>query len=397
MGVLSHLEPKPVFDYFEKLCAVPHGSGNTKLISDLCASFARELGLKYRQEDCNNLIIWKDASAGYENAAPVILQGHMDMVCAQAEDCTKDMSREGLDLRTDGTYVWADKTSLGGESCVSVRRSGLQGGHSGAEIDKGRGNAVQLMGRALYGAMEQVGALRIADLRGGQFDNVICPRCDAVVAVPAGKEEEFTSFVRKFDRIMKNELSVADGGVTLSCAAVSGTAAYDADASARMLHALLVMPQGVQVMSPDFPGLVQTSQNLGVITAEDDGLRFSLSIRSSVASEKEMLLQKVRAIVTFAGGTVSTRGDYPAWQYARQSPLRDTVMAAYKRVTGKDGVALAIHAGLECGLLAGKMPGLDAVSFGPELLDIHSPRERLGVASVERMYQLVCEILKNCR
>ena len=95
MGVLSHLDPKPVFDYFEKLCAVPHGSGNTKLISDLCASFARELGLKYRQEDCNNLIIWKDASAGYENAAPVILQGHMDMVCAQTEDCTKDMSREG--------------------------------------------------------------------------------------------------------------------------------------------------------------------------------------------------------------------------------------------------------------------------------------------------------------
>jgi dipeptidase D len=120
MGVLSHLEPKPVFDYFEKLCAVPHGSGNTKLISDLCASFARELGLKYRQEDCNNLIIWKDASAGYENAAPVILQGHMDMVCAQTEDCTKDMSREGLDLRTDGTYVWADKTSLGGDDCIAV-------------------------------------------------------------------------------------------------------------------------------------------------------------------------------------------------------------------------------------------------------------------------------------
>ena len=482
MAVLKGLKPEKVFAYFEKLCSVPHGSGNTKIISDLCVDFAKELGLKYRQEPCNNVVIWKPASPGHESAEPIILQGHIDMVCAKTDDCTKDMTREGLDLMTDGEWVWADKTSLGGdnciaaamilailsddtlvhppieavftvdeevgmdgafaldcsdlkgkkllnldselegvftvscagglradcflpaarqalggESCFSVSLSGLQGGHSGAEIDKGRGNAVQLMGRALYGAMEQVGALRIADLRGGQFDNVICPRCDAVVAVPAGKEEEFTSFVRKFDRIMKNELSVADGGVTLSCAAVSGTAAYDADASARMLHALLVIPQGVQVMSPDFPGLVQTSQNLGVITAEDDGLRFSLSIRSSVASEKEMLLQKVRAIVTFAGGTVSTRGDYPAWQYARQSPLRDTVMAAYKRVTGKDGVALAIHAGLECGLLAGKMPGLDAVSFGPELLDIHSPRERLGVASVERMYQLVCEILKNCR
>ena len=481
MPILDHLEPQAVFSYFEQLCAIPHGSGNTKAISDFLVRFAATHHLRCIQDAHNNIVIFSPGTPGYESAAPVILQGHMDMVCETAPDCTKDMACEGLDLFVDGDTIGARGTTLGGDDGIAVAMAlaildaddiphpplevvitvdeetgmlgaaaldasvlkgrtmlnldsedegvltvscaggnvsvctlpvtrapfsgtaltvtvgGLLGGHSGAEIDKGRGNAVQLMGRALYGAMEQVGALRIADLRGGQFDNVICPRCDAVVAVPAGKEEEFTSFVRKFDRIMKNELSVADGGVTLSCAAVSGTAAYDADASARMLHALLVMPQGVQVMSPDFPGLVQTSQNLGVITAEDDGLRFSLSIRSSVASEKEMLLQKVRAIVTFAGGTVSTRGDYPAWQYARQSPLRDTVMAAYKRVTGKDGVALAIHAGLECGLLAGKMPGLDAVSFGPELLDIHSPRERLGVASVERMYQLVCEILKNCR
>lgn len=481
MPILDHLEPQAVFSYFEQLCAIPHGSGNTKAISDFLVRFAAAHHLRCIQDAHNNVVIFSPGTPGYETAAPVILQGHMDMVCETAPDCTKDMTREGLDLFVDGDTIGARGTTLGGDDGIAVAMAlaildaddiphppleivitvdeetgmlgaaaldasvlkgrtmlnldsedegvltvscaggnvsvctlpvtrapfsgtaltvtvgGLLGGHSGAEIDKGRGNAVQLMGRALYGAMEQVGALRIADLRGGQFDNVICPRCDAVVAVPAGKEEEFTSFVRKFDRIMKNELSVADGGVTLSCAAVSGTAAYDADASARMLHALLVMPQGVQVMSPDFPGLVQTSQNLGVITAEDDGLRFSLSIRSSVASEKEMLLQKVRAIITFAGGTVSTRGDYPAWQYARQSPLRDTVMAAYKRVTGKDGVALAIHAGLECGLLAGKMPGLDAVSFGPELLDIHSPRERLGVASVERMYQLVCEILKNCR
>ena len=481
MRVLEGLQPAAALGFFETLCAIPHGSRDTKAISDYCVRFAQERGLSWQQDASNNVIIRKPASPGYEDHPTVILQGHLDMVCEKDADCDIDFSKDGLRLRHDDTYIFADGTTLGGDDGIAVayalavldsselkpppleavftvdeeigmlgaaaldmsglqgrvllnidsedegiltvscaggahaavripmtanecaldsaeiRISGLKGGHSGAEIDKGRGNAVQLMGRALYGAMEQVGALRIADLRGGQFDNVICPRCDAVVAVPAGKEEEFTSFVRKFDRIMKNELSVADGGVTLSCAAVSGTAAYDADASARMLHALLVMPQGVQVMSPDFPGLVQTSQNLGVITAEDDGLRFSLSIRSSVASEKEMLLQKVRAIVTFAGGTVSTRGDYPAWQYARQSPLRDTVMAAYKRVTGKDGVALAIHAGLECGLLAGKMPGLDAVSFGPELLDIHSPRERLGVASVERMYQLVCEILKNCR
>ena len=227
MGVLSHLEPKPVFDYFEKLCAVPHGSGNTKLISDLCVGFAKELGLRYRQEACNNLIIWKDGSAGYEQSEPIILQGHIDMVCAKTDECAKDMAREGLDLRTDGEWVWADQTSLGGdngnavarsvarigggtrrhppleavctdgafaldcsdlkgkkllnldseeegiftvscaggmradctlpgkreplggESCYAVTISGLQGGHSGGDIDKGRGSANALMGRVL--------------------------------------------------------------------------------------------------------------------------------------------------------------------------------------------------------------------------------------------------------
>ena len=408
MGVLSHLEPKAVFDYFERLCAVPHGSGNTRIISDLCVTMAQELGLRYRQEDCNNVIIWKDASPGYEGAAPVILQGHMDMVCAQTEDCPKDMAREGLDLATDGQYVWAEKTSLGGDDCIAVaaifailaddslphppleavitvdeetgmdgavaldcsdlkgRRllnldseeegvftvscagglradcflpavkeplngeacftvtiSGLQGGHSGAEIDKGRGSANDLISRVLYSAMERLGALRIADLRGGQFDNVICPRCDAVVAVPAGKAADFAAFIREFDGILKNEYAATDSGVTLTCGEAEAGAAYSAQASSRMLHVLLALPQGVQVMSADFPGLVQTSLNLGVI--------------------------------------------------------------------------MATHGGLECGLLINKMPGLDAVSLGPELHDIHSPRERLGVASTARMYALVCEVLKNCR
>ena len=299
-------------------------------------------------------------------------------------------------LRAD-CFLPAVREPLNGEACFTVTISGLQGGHSGAEIDKGRGSANDLISRVLYSAMERLGTLRIADLRGGQFDNVICPRCDAVAAVPAGKAADFAAFIREFDGILKDEYAATDSGVTLTCAAAEAGAAYSADASSRMLHVLLALPQGVQVMSADFPGLVQTSLNLGVITAGDDGLHFSFSIRSSVATQKEMLLQRVRAIVEYAGGTVSTRGDYPAWQYARQSPLRDTVMAAYRDITGQDGVIMATHGGLECGLLINKMPGLDAVSLGPELHDIHSPRERLGVASTARMYALVCEVLKNCR
>ena len=120
MAVLKGLKPEKVFAYFEKLCSVPHGSGNTKIISDLCVSFAEELGLKYRQEPCNNVVIWKPASPGCESAEPIILQGHIDMVCAKTDDCTKDMTCEGLDLMTDGEWVWADKTSLGGDNCIAV-------------------------------------------------------------------------------------------------------------------------------------------------------------------------------------------------------------------------------------------------------------------------------------
>ena len=120
MAALNGLKPEKVFEYFEKLCSVPHGSGNTKLISDLCVGFAKELGLRYRQEACDNLIIWKDGSAGYEQSEPIILQGHIDMVCAKTDECTKDMAREGLDLCTDGEWVWADQTSLGGDNGIAV-------------------------------------------------------------------------------------------------------------------------------------------------------------------------------------------------------------------------------------------------------------------------------------
>ena len=339
MAALKGLRPEKVFEYFEKLCSVPHGSGNTKIISDLCVGFAKELGLRYRQEACNNLIIWKDGSAGYEQSEPIILQGHIDMVCAKTDECAKDMAAEGLDLRTDGEWVWADQTSLGGdngiavamilailaddtlphppleavftvdeevgmdgafaldcsdlkgkkllnldseeegiftvscaggmradctlpgkreplggESCYAVTLSGLQGGHSGGDIDKGRGSANALMGRVLYSAMEQLPGLRLAAIQGGRFDNVICSRCDAVIAVPAGKEADLEQFIRGFDATLKNEYAGCDAGVTLECAKTEAASAVSAETTSVMLHTLLALPQGVEEMSADFPG-----------------------------------------------------------------------------------------------------------------------------------------------
>lgn len=482
MGILSGLEPKNVFEYFEQLCSVPHGSGNTKQISDLCVRFAREHGLTYRQDGVNNVVIWKTGSAGYETAEPVILQGHIDMVCAKTADCAKDMAKEGLDLVTDGKSVWADKTSLGGDDGIAVamilailadetlphppleavftvdeevgmdgafaldcsdlmgRRllnidseeegvftvscaggvradsflpgtrapltgeagyavtlSGLLGGHSGAEIDKGRANANHLMGRVLYMAMEECPGLRVADLRGGTFDNVICRHCEAKVAVPANRAAAFEAFVKKLEAVLQNEYAAGDPGLTLKCERVGLDAALDAETTERILHVLFALPQGVQEMSFDFPGLVQTSLNLGVISVEPDGLHFTYSIRSSIASQKELLRRKLRSVVEYAGGTVSERGDYPNWQYRKDSAFRELVLGAYRDLTGKEGRVDATHGGLECGLFIAKIPGLDAVSLGPDLKDIHSVRERLDVASTARVYALVCEVLRRCR
>lgn len=482
MAVLSGLEPKAVFEYFEKLCAVPHGSHNTKQISDLCVSFAQELGLRWRQDEVNNVVIWKEASPGYEGAEAVILQGHIDMVCVKTEDCPKDMAREGLDLRTDGEWVWADRTSLGGDNGIAVAMilailadntlphppleavftvdeevgmdgafaldcsdlkgkklvnldseeegvftvscaggvrldcflpgkqeplsgetgytltlSGLLGGHSGGDIHRGRASANQAMGRALYSAMERVPGLRVSDIRGGKFDNVICSRNDALVAVPAGREGDFEAFIKEFDGVLKNEYTGVDDGIALCCEKRELDGALSPAATEHILRTLLVIPQGVQAMNVDFHGLVQTSLNLGVMGMEADGLHFSISVRSCIASQKAMLVQRLRAILEMGGGTVSERSDYPGWQYARQSALREDVLAAWKAVSGREGKIEATHGGLECGLFIEKIPGLDAVSMGPELHDVHSVKERLSVPSTKLAYELTCELLKRSK
>lgn len=480
MNVLSELEPKEVFAYFEKLCSVPHGSGNTKQISDLCAGFARDLGLTYRQDEHNNLVIWKPASPGYENAAPVILQGHMDMVCAQAPDCPKDMRREGLDLATDGAWVWAEGTSLGGDNGIAVAMilailadsacphppleavitsdeevglvgafamdcsdlkgrqllnldseeegvftvscsggvrmdcflparqaplsgetgrvltvSGLHGGHSGVDINKGRASANQLLGRVLYAAAERIPGLRLADMRGGKFENVICPRSQGTVAVPAGQAADFEAFIREFEGVLKTEYASRDEGVTLSCEPASPGSALTPEDTRRVLRTLLVLPQGVQAMSADFPGLVQTSLNLGVLDLREDGLSATVSIRSCVASQVDMLRQRVQAILETGGGTAEPRSPYPGWLYQRESAMRQRLMDLYQSLTGREATLEATHGGLECGIFVQKLPGLDAVSLGPNLRDVHSPRERLDVASTARVYRLVREFLRG--
>ena len=278
-----------------------------------------------------------------------------------------------------------------------VTISGLKGGHSGMNINQGRGNANCLMARTLYSAMERCPSLRVSDLTGGQFDNVICLRADALAAVSAADAPAFEAFIKEFDATLKNEYAVTDGGISLVCEKADVPAAFSAADTSRLLHVLLALPQGVQEMSADFPGLVQTSLNLGVMRTDEHGVKCSFSVRSCIASQKDMLIQRVKAIVEFGGGTVGERSNYPGWQYDRDSALRKEIEAVYRDLSGHDGKIEATHGGLECGLFIEKIPGLDAVSRGPELHDVHSVNERLNVASTARVYELVGEGLKRSK
>ena len=479
MAVLEHLEPKNVFRFFEEMSAIPHGSFNTKAVSDWCVAFAKERGLEHYQDEANNVIIIKEASAGYESAEPVIIQGHLDMVCEKAADCAKDMATEGLDLAVDGDWVYAKGTTLGGDdgiavamalaaldddslphprleviltteeevgmegaaaldvtpirgrklinidseeegiftvscaggvrtgcilpvsreafdgSVLSVSIGGLSGGHSGVEIHKQRGNADMLLGRVLR-AVSKAADMRLICAGGGLKDNAIPAESGAVFAVKDSAAA--VAAVEAVSAAIKRELQTADPGVYVRvCPAEAEQLPMDEDSTKRVICLLTCAPCGVQTMSLDIPGLVQTSLNLGVLETAEDRVRASFSIRSSVASEKELIRDRLVCLVEMLGGSVSFSGDYPAWEYRKDSPLRDLMIEVYREQYGAEPQVEAIHAGLECGLLSAKLPGLDCVSIGPELRDIHTPRERMSVASVQRVWAFMLEVLRRSK
>lgn len=478
MDVLNGIEPRGVFRFFEEISAIPRGSRNTKAISDYLVAFARARGLEHYQDALNNVIIIAPAAPGYESAAPVILQGHMDMVCESAPDCAKDMEREGLDLAVEGDCIYARGTTLGADDGIAVamalavlddaalprprveavftvdeeigmggamgidlsalkgRRlinldseeegiftvgcaggagvcctvpvgraafegaaldiavTGLLGGHSGAEIDKGRANANMLMGRLLY-ALGRAAETRLVSVRGGLKDNaiptasyarVIVRDADAARAVCAAMETAF-----------RNEYRTTDAGISVTVTPAAPCAALDGAATERAAALLCCAPNGIQAMSADIPGLVQTSLNLGILTTDEAGIHAAFSVRSSIDSQKRMLIDRLTALTESLGGSVTVEGDYPGWEYAPVSPLRELMREVFIEQYGREPVIAAIHAGLECGLLKSKLPGLDCVSLGPDIDEIHTFRERLHIASTQRTWALLTETLKRMK
>ena len=482
MNVCKDLEPKKVFQFFEEICGIPHGSGNTKAISDYCVAFAKERNLTYYQDEQNNVIIQKPGTSGYEDAEPIIIQGHMDMVCEKEADCDIDFEKDGLRLYVDGDFLKAKGTTLGGDdgiaiayafalldsedlchpplevvitvdeeigmlgaesidlsmlkgkrllnidsdeegifltSCAGGLRAdceipisyvstegvhyelkvhGLLGGHSGTEIHKERANAIVVSGRILKALQDEVG-ICVETYAGGLMDNAITREVIVSLVADAEKDTQLQEVVAKWDAILKKEYQSSDKDITLTLTK-GEQGEYQVLDNRSLLKVLLFLrniPHGIQNMSTDIPGLVETSLNPGVLKLKEETFGLGFSIRSSVTSRKYDVTDKLCFLTEFLGGEITISGDYPAWEYNPESGMRDLMCETYRDLFGEEPQIQAIHAGLECGILSGKIEGLDCISFGPANFDIHTPQERLSISSTERVWKLIVEFLRRAK
>ncbi len=481
MRVLENLEPKKVFYYFEEICSIPHGSGNLDGISSYLARFAQDRGLFHVRDASNNVIIVKEASAGYESVPPIILQGHMDMVAVKKNDCDIDLEKDPLRLKVEGDLIRAEGTSLGGDdgiavayilaildsedimhprieavlttdeevgmegataidlsmlrakrmlnidseeegilltSCAGGMRTdchipvtretdqggiflkvsvgGLLGGHSGTEIDKEHSNAIKLLGITLQQVHSRI-PFRLADINGGEKDNAIPREASAVVCIAKDNRNDFIEELKRIETEEKNEKKSKEKHLCIKAeeAECSAESVMDNNSTDRVLAFLVLLPNGVQAMSADIEGLVETSLNVGILRTCDSEVIASSAIRSAIETAKHKVNLQLQTLTKTFGGYTETHGEYPGWQFDPESKLRSDMVRIYRELFGKEVRVEALHAGLECGIMISKIPGLDCVSFGPDIFDIHTTEERLSISSTARMWDYLLEILKS--
>jgi dipeptidase D len=279
---------------------------------------------------------------------------------------------------------------------VSVR--GLKGGHSGLEIDKGRGNAIKILARTVARLMD-LGA-RVSSLQGGNKRNAIPREAEAVLFVPKQRLAEAQAVVKELDDTVRAELRSVEPDLAVvgevAKGAAKGKVVPKAQAT-RIIKTLLGLPHGVVKMSADIPGLVETSTNVAVITTGRGKIELATSQRSSVASEILEIEGAVRAVLELGGAKVARGAGYPGWAPNLNSEILGIAKSTYQSLFGKEPEIKAIHAGLECGIIGEKYPGMDMVSFGPTLEGVHSPAERIHIDTVERFWDYVLAILRSFR
>jgi dipeptidase D len=279
---------------------------------------------------------------------------------------------------------------------LKVTVGGLLGGHSGTEINKGRVNAIKLLSITLKRVLDNV-SFKLVEISGGEKDNAIPRQAEAVVYVDSTDRELFLSEIGKFEKIEINENSSREKGLFIKAFDVEmGEAvSFDADSTLKVLDFLTLLPNGVIQMSADIVGLPETSLNVGVLKTEKNEVVSTSALRSSVDSAKQLLNLQVETLAKTFGGHIESHGEYPGWQFNPNSKLRADMVRIYKEMFGVEAKVEALHAGLECGIMISKIPGLDCVSFGPNILDIHTTEEKLSISSTERTWRYILEILRQ--
>lgn len=473
MDKLKGLQPERVMYYFEAISSIPRESGNEQAVSDYIKRVGERLGFETIQDANNNVIIKKPASPGKEDADPVILQGHMDMVCAKDKDKDIDFYTDPIELIVDGDFITADGTTLGADNGIAVAMtlalledaeaihpriealftteeetgmagainvdgahfegktlinidseeegiftvscaggvriffrqpymkvknpynrsydieiSGLTGGHSGIEIHEGRANSIKLMGRLLNRIKHVAG---ISSLEGGEKMNAIAKRAKAVVSV----NEDISETVQKIEQVFKDEFRVTDPGLKIIVTACEKQEMMmDQTCMKNLINAMLLLPCGVQTMSSDIEGLVESSNNVGVLYTNEDVVIIESAARSSVKTLKDEIVDRFYAVGELTGAQIELQSEYPSWPYNPDSKIRETMKQVYEKMYGKKPGIMAIHAGLETGILSERIGKIDMISMGPDMWHVHTPNEKLSISSTERTFAFLKEVLK---
>ncbi len=298
-------------------------------------------------------------------------------------------------LRCTAKIIPETEDASGEAMKISIK--GLSGGHSGMEIDKGKENSIKLLGRILYHISDRF-EINLASINGGLRENAIPSEAETDIYIDKLYADSFLAEFHHYTEELKKELKVTEPNLSILLTGCKPhKKMFTRSFTEKFIFLIYHCPNGIIKMNPLLSGNVQTSLNLGILSYNDDGITMRFSLRSSVANEKEELKEKLKSFMEYLDAEAEFTAEYPAWEYRKDSVLRDTAIEAYRKIYRESPEIMTLHAGLECGVFAGKNPKLDCISFGPDLKDVHSPDECMTVSSVSRTWRFLLEILKLSR
>ncbi len=481
-SVIDGLKPQKLWEHFEALTKIPHCSKNEAQALEFLKSFAKERNLEFREDEAGNIVILRPGSGGGENAPPVVLQGHVDMVCEKNSDVEHDFSKDPLTLKIEDDYLMADGTTLGADNGIGlaaamaalespadlplppleclitvdeetgltgafaldakllegrvlinldteewgslyvgcagggdstlrlpVKRDaieeafqpwelvvdGLLGGHSGVDIHEERANAVKLLARLLYKLSQERLRFQLADLTGGDKHNAIPREARATILFSKRKLALIQDFLNTWEADLKAEFGTKEPNLNVTLQPLEGKfdSALRVTHRDRLLALIQSLPHGVIKMSHDIPDLVETSNNVASAKSEGNEFLITCATRSSVAPALESQRERIAIMARTCHATAEQGESYPGWQPNLRSPALKLIKSVYNNLHGEEPGVAAIHAGLECGIILEKFPGMDAISLGPTIQYPHSPSERVQISTVDKFYDLMMAVL----